>query len=49
MDKNELTEHLERLPDWLFVENMVSWVRVTAVLYALHILVGFKRAGITMT
>lgn len=32
------TEHLERLPDRLLIENMLAWIRIRAVLYALHIL-----------
>lgn len=32
------TEHLERLPDRLLVENMLTWIRIGAVLYALHVL-----------
>ena len=32
------TEHLERLPDRLLVEDVVAGVRVVAVLDALHVL-----------
>jgi hypothetical protein len=37
-----LTEHLQRLPDWLLVQNVVLGIWITTVLDTLHVLDGWS-------